>query len=62
MPQYLVAIQHPDGYDGAREGEAMQRDISELNKERRPPAPGFSPAASLRPATRNLCGRSKTVR
>jgi hypothetical protein len=33
MPQYLVAIQHPDGYDGALEGEGMVRDISELNKE-----------------------------
>jgi hypothetical protein len=33
MPQYLVAIQHPDAYDGTLEGEAMHRDISALNKE-----------------------------
>lgn len=33
MPQYLVAIHHPDGYDGALEGEAMIRDISALNRE-----------------------------
>jgi hypothetical protein len=33
MTQYLVAIQHPDGYDGSLEGEAMIRDISALNQE-----------------------------
>ncbi|MFL6307613.1 MAG: YciI family protein [Candidatus Sulfotelmatobacter sp.] len=33
MTQYLVAIQHPDGYDGSLEGEAMVRDISALNQE-----------------------------
>jgi hypothetical protein len=33
MPQYLVAIQHPDGYDGSLEGEAMERDIDVLNEE-----------------------------
>jgi hypothetical protein len=33
MPQYLVAIHHPDGYDGALEGEAMERDIDVLNEE-----------------------------
>ncbi|MGA7960614.1 MAG: YciI family protein [Candidatus Acidiferrales bacterium] len=33
MPQYLVAIHHPDGYDGSLEGEAMMRDIRALNKE-----------------------------
>jgi hypothetical protein len=33
MTQFLVAIQHPDGYDGSLEGEAMIRDISALNKE-----------------------------
>ena len=33
MPQYLVAIHHPDGYDGSREDEAMGRDISALNVE-----------------------------
>jgi hypothetical protein len=33
MPQYLVAIHHPDNYDPSREGEAMRRDISALNVE-----------------------------
>jgi hypothetical protein len=33
MPQYLVAIHHPDGYDGSQEGEAMARDIDVLNEE-----------------------------
>jgi hypothetical protein len=33
MPQYLVAIHHPDGYDGSLEGEAMIRDIDVLNEE-----------------------------
>jgi hypothetical protein len=33
MPQYLVAIHHPDGYDGSQEGEAMVRDIDVLNEE-----------------------------
>ena len=35
MPQFLVAIQHPDNYqlpEGA-EGEAMMREISALNRE-----------------------------
>jgi hypothetical protein len=33
MAQYLVAIHHPDGYDGSLEGEAMVRDIHVLNEE-----------------------------
>jgi hypothetical protein len=33
MPQYLVAIHHPDGYDGSTEGEAMMSDIHSLNEE-----------------------------
>jgi hypothetical protein len=33
MPQYLVAIHHPDGYDGSLEGEAMEHDIDALNEE-----------------------------
>jgi hypothetical protein len=33
MPQYLVAIQHPDNYDPSLEGEAMIRDIDVLNEE-----------------------------
>lgn len=33
MPQYLVAIQHPENYDPSLEGEAMIREIGALNKE-----------------------------
>ena len=33
MPQYLIAIQHPDNYDSSAEGEAMIRDIGALNEE-----------------------------
>jgi hypothetical protein len=33
MTQYLVAIHHPDDYDGSTEDEAMGRDIDALNEE-----------------------------
>ncbi len=33
MPQYLVAIHHPDDYDPSVEDEAMTRDIDVLNDE-----------------------------
>ena len=33
MPQYLVAIQHPENYDPSLEGEAMIREIGALNQE-----------------------------
>ena len=33
MPQYLVAIHHPDDYDPSAEDEAMSRDIDALNDE-----------------------------
>jgi hypothetical protein len=33
MPQYLVAVHHPDGYDGSQEDEEMVRDIDVLNEE-----------------------------
>jgi hypothetical protein len=45
MPQYLVAIQHPNNYDPALEGEAMVHDIMCLTKRWMPPAPGSSLAA-----------------
>jgi hypothetical protein len=53
MPQYLVAIQHPDGYDGSLEGEAMERDIGALNEEMdaagaRIFAGGLSPASNAK--------------
>ncbi len=33
MPQFLLAIYHPDNYDPSTEGEAMIREIGALNKE-----------------------------
>jgi hypothetical protein len=33
MPQYLVAIQHPENYEPALEDDAMIREISALNEE-----------------------------
>ena len=53
MAQYLVAIHHPNGYDGSLEGEAMMRDIHALNEERRAAgarifAGGLSSASSAR--------------
>ncbi len=33
MTQYLVAIHHPNGYDGSLESEEMHRDIDALNEE-----------------------------
>ncbi|QVL31489.1 hypothetical protein KIH39_21990 [Telmatocola sphagniphila] len=32
MPQFLVAIHHPDGYEPSAEDEAMHRDIDVLNE------------------------------
>jgi len=33
MPQYLVAIHHPDNYEPSTEDETMMRDIDVLNEE-----------------------------
>jgi len=33
MPQFLVAIHHPDDYDPSVEDEAMHRDIDVVNEE-----------------------------
>jgi hypothetical protein len=33
MPQFLVAVQHPENYDPTLEGESMIRDIGALNQE-----------------------------
>lgn len=33
MPQFLVAVQHPNNYDPSLEGETMIRDIGALNQE-----------------------------
>jgi hypothetical protein len=57
MPQYLVAVYHPDDYDPSVEGETMMEEIHALNREMiaagaRKFACGLSPAGkakSLRP-------------
>jgi hypothetical protein len=33
MPQFLVSVQHPANYDPSLEGEAMIREIGDLNRE-----------------------------
>jgi hypothetical protein len=53
MPQYLVAIHHPDNYDASLEDEAMGRDIDVLNEEMiaagvRVFAGGLHPASSAK--------------
>ncbi|MGA7795134.1 MAG: YciI family protein [Candidatus Acidiferrales bacterium] len=53
MTQYLVAIHHPDDYDPSTEDEAMERDISALNREMvaagvRIFAGGLTPASSAK--------------
>ena len=50
MPQYLVAIHHPDGYDGSLEGEEMVRDIDALNEEMQAAGARLF-AGGLRPVT-----------
>ena len=53
MPQFLVAIHHPDDYDPSTEGEAMIRDIDVLNAEMQAAgarvfAGGLHPASSAK--------------
>ncbi len=53
MPQYLVAIHHPDDYDRSLEDEAMHRDIDALNEEMKAAgvrifAGGLRPASSAK--------------
>jgi hypothetical protein len=53
MPQYLVAIYHPDNYDPSVESEAMMEEIHALNREMiaagaRKCAFGLSPASKAR--------------
>jgi hypothetical protein len=53
MTQYLVAIHHPDGYDGSLEDEAMIGEIDTLNQEMgaagvRIFAGGLSPASKAK--------------
>jgi hypothetical protein len=53
MPQYLVAIYHPDDFDPSVESEAISRDIDALNEEMiaagvRIFAGGLSPGSNAR--------------
>ena len=53
MPQYLVAVYHPDNYDPSVESEAMIEEIHALNREliaagARKFACGISPAANAK--------------
>jgi hypothetical protein len=61
--QYLVAIQHPDGYDGSLEGEAMMRDIDALNEEMESAgarlfAGGLSPASNAKSLRKQTSGEA----
>jgi hypothetical protein len=51
MPQYLVAIHHPDNYNSSLEGEDMVREIDALNKEMGAAGAWFF-AGGLQPAPR----------
>ena len=49
MPQYFVAIHHPDDFDPSTESEATVRDIDTLNEEMAAlVAAGFKPQKSER--------------
>ena len=51
MPQYLVAVQHPDTFDAAKEGPEMIQDIKALNVEMAAAGARFF-AGGLEPATK----------
>ena len=65
MPQYLVAIQHPDNYDASLESEAMIREIHALNEEMeaagvRRFAGGLEPAGKVK-SLRKQAGGAVTI-
>ena len=62
MPQYLVAIYHPDDYDPSVETEAMMEEIHALNREMiaagvRKFACGISPAAKAKTVRKQSDGK-----
>ena len=66
MPQYLVAIQHPNNYDPSQEGEAMTRAISALNQEMdaagaRFFAGGLEPAAKAKSLRKQQDGSGEVI-
>jgi hypothetical protein len=60
MPQFLVAIQHPDNYDPSLEDEAMVRDIDVLNEEMKAAGARFFAGGLQSAPTRNHCVSSLT--
>lgn len=65
MPQYLVAIQHPENYELPADAEAMISDISALNREMiaagvRDFAGGLQPAGKAK-SVRKLTGGELVV-
>jgi len=62
MAEYLVAIHHPDGYDGSLEGEAMGRDIDTLNEEMVAAGVRIFAGGLTTAARRSRCGHSPTAR
>lgn len=62
MPQYLVAVYHPDDFDPSVETEATISEIHALNREMIAAGVGSSPAAFPRLAARRRYGRSPTAR
>lgn len=66
MPQYLVAIHHPDDYDPSIEDEAMTRDIDVLNEEMvaagiRVFVGGLRPAGSAKSLRKHAGGKVVTT-
>jgi hypothetical protein len=62
MPQYLVAIYHPDNYNPSVESEAMMEEIHALNREMiaagaRKLACGLSPASNAKTFRRQADGK-----
>jgi hypothetical protein len=62
MPQYLVAIYHPDNYDPSLESAEMLEDIHALNREMiaagaRKLACGISPAAKAKTVRKHAGGK-----
>jgi len=61
MPQYLVAIQHPENYELPVDAEAMTRDIRALNREMisagvREFAGGLQPAGKAKSVRKQASG------
>jgi hypothetical protein len=63
MPQYLVAVYHPDNYDRSAESEAMLEEVHALNREMiaagaRKLAQGLQPPGSAKSLRRQPSGNA----